>query len=49
MVIKGLFMLVVGGNKDGALVLLVVAIIGFVGMGVVGREHAGHCQEGLAK
>ena len=36
-------MLVVGGNTVGAWVLLVVAIMGWVGMEVVDRE-----QEGLA-
>ena len=42
------FMLVVGDNTVGAWVWLVIAIMGWVGMEVVGREHAGHSQEGLA-
>ena len=40
-------MLVVGGNRVGEWVLLVIAIMGWVGMEVVGREHLGHIQEGL--
>ena len=35
-------MLVVGGNTVGGWVLLVVAIVGWAGMKVVGREHAWH-------
>ena len=41
-------MLVVGSNTVGACVLLVIAIMGWVGMEVVGREHAVYIQEGLA-
>ena len=41
-------MLVVGGNAVGAWMLLVIAILGLVGMEVVGREHSGHRHEGLA-
>ena len=41
-------MLVVGGSTFVAWVLLVVAIMGWVGMEMVGRRHAGHSQEGLA-
>ena len=44
---KRQFMLVVGGNTVGAWVLLVIAIMGLVGMEVVGKDHAGHSQEGL--
>ena len=42
-------MLVVGGKTVGAWVLLVIAIMGWVGMKVVGREHVGHSQEALVK
>ena len=37
-----------GGNTVGAWVLLIIAILGWVGawMEVVGREHVGHNQEG---
>ena len=42
------FMLVVDVNTVGALVLLVMAIMGWVGMEVVGGELAGRSQEGLA-
>ena len=42
------FILVVGGNTDGAWVLLVVAIMGWVGMEVVGRENVGYRQDELA-
>ena len=45
---KKQFVFVVGGKAVGAWVLLVMCIMGWVGMGVVGREHAGHSQEGLA-
>ena len=45
---KRQFMLVVGGNTVGAWVLFVIDIMGWVGMEVVRREHAGHSQEGLA-
>ena len=41
-------MLVVGGKTVGVLVLLVIAITGWVWIEAVGREHAGHSQEGLA-
>ena len=41
-------MLVVGGNTVGSWVLLVIVIMGWVGMEVVGREHAGHILEGFA-
>ena len=41
-------MLVVGGNTVGVWALLVIAIMGWVGMEVVGREHVGHRQEGVA-
>ena len=41
-------MLVVDGITDGVWVLLAMAIIGWVWMGVVDREHAGHSHEGLA-
>ena len=37
-----------GDNTVGAWVLLVMAIVGWVGMEVVGRERVGHSQEGLA-
>ena len=36
------------GNAVGACVLLVIAIIGWVGMEVVGREHVGYTLDGLA-
>ena len=39
-------MLLVGGNTVGAWVLLVIAIMGWVGMEVVGREHAGTARMG---
>ena len=45
---KRQFILVVGGNTVGAWVLLVIATMGWVGMEVVGREHAAHNQVGLA-
>ena len=45
---KGQFMFVVGGYTFGAWVLLVIAILGLVGIEVVGREHEGHSQEWLA-
>ena len=38
----------VSDNTFGAWVLLIIAIMGWVGMEVVEREHAGHSQEGLA-
>ena len=41
-------MSVVCGSTVGAWVLLVIAIMGWVGVEVVGREHVGHCKEGLA-
>ena len=41
-------MLVVDGSTVGAWVLLVIGIMGWVGMEVVGRKHAGHCKDGLA-
>ena len=41
-------MLVVGGSAIVAWLLLVIAIVSLVGMEVVGREHAGHSQDGLA-
>ena len=40
-------MVVVGGKTVEVWVLLVIAIMGWVLMVVVGREHAGHRQEGL--
>ena len=40
-------MFVVGGNTVGAWVLLVIAIMGWVGMEVVGREQEGHSLEGV--
>ena len=40
-------MLVVGGNTVGAWVLLVIAIMGLVAVGLVGRERMGHSQKGL--
>ena len=43
-----LSMLMVGGNAVGAWVLLVIAIMDWVGMEVVGGELAGHSQVGLA-
>ena len=45
---KRLFMLVLGGNTVGAWLLLVMAIMGWVGMEVDVREHVGRNQEGLA-
>ena len=45
---NGLFVLVVGGNTVGAWVLLVIVMMGWVGMEVVGREHAGHSLEVLS-
>ena len=41
-------MQVVGGNTVGAWVLLVIAIMVWVGMEEVGSEHAGHSQESLS-
>ena len=40
------FMLVVGDNIVVALVLSVIAIMGWVGMEVIGREHAGTARKG---
>ena len=45
---KRLLALVVGDNTVGEWALLVIAIMGWVGIELVGREHAGHSQEGLA-
>ena len=45
---EGPFVLLVGCSAVGAWVLLVMTIMGWVGMEVVGREHAGHSQDGLA-
>ena len=43
------FVLVVGGDTVGAWVLLVIAVVGWVGVGmeVVGVEHVWHCVAGL--
>ena len=38
----------VGGNAAGTWMLLVTAIVDWVNMEVVGKEHAGHSQKGLA-
>ena len=45
---KGLFIFDVIGNSVGAWMLLVIAIMDWVGVEVVGREHAGHSHEALA-
>ena len=42
------FMFILGSNTVGACVLLVIAIMGLVGMEVVGKDHAGYSHEGLA-
>ena len=41
-------MLAAGGNAVGAWVLLDIAIMGWVGMEIIGRDHAGHSLEVLA-
>ena len=45
---KRQFNLEVGGNTVGAWVLFFIAIMGWIGMEVISREHTGHRQVGLA-